>query len=259
MDIYNSIECIKSNEISVNNFFLLLACELGHIELIEWLLFYDYHINLAFEDNLPFHVACENNHLELAKFIYNKTNNSNININDIIYDAFNNKNYELLKWLYEINPSLFNFLTNQELYSYFSELIYSDIEVAQWLFLSFPNIPLYMDNNYLFIECCRNNKIKEAQFIQKIKPNCYYLHVMDNKIIHYEILDILVIQNKIYNIPLTECYICYEQLSDIYTSCKHFYCKKCLETHYMRNNIQCPYCRKENNENDLSLIIYLKN
>ena len=161
--------------------------------------------------------------------------------------------------MYKINPSLFYFLTNQELYKYFSELIYSDIEIAQWLFLSFPNIPLYINNNYLFIDCCSNNKIKEAQFIQKIKPNCYYLYVMDNKIVHYEILDVLIIQNKIYNIPLTECYICYEQLSDIYTSCKHFYCKKCLETHYMHNNIQCPYCRKENNENDLSLIIHLKN
>ena len=27
---------------------------------------------------------------------------------------------------------------------------------------------------------------------------------------------------------------------------------------YTRNNIKCPYCRKENNESDLSLIIYLK-
>ena len=66
-------------------------------------------------------------------------------------------------------------------------------------------------------------------------------------------------QNEIYNIVPIECYICYEQISEIYTSCGHYYCKKCLETHYTRNNIRCPYCRKENNENDLSLINYLKN
>ena len=35
----------------------------------------------------------------------------------------------------------------------------------------------------------------------------------------------------------------------------HYYCKKCLETHYTRNNIKCPYW-KRNNESDLSLIIY---
>ena len=218
MDIYHSIEYIKSNEMSVNNFFLLLACELGHIEIIEWLLYCDYNINLTFENNLPFHVKFENNNLEIEHFIYNITKNSNINENYIIYDAFNNQNYKLLKWLYEINPSLFYFLTNQQLYKYFSELIYLNIEVAQWLYESFPSIPLYLDNNYLFIECCSNNRIQEAQFLQKIKPNCYYINIINDEIIHYEILDILIIKNEIYNISPVECYICYEQISEIYTS-----------------------------------------
>ena len=253
MDIFEIIEDIETD--NINEIFLLVSCEIGNIEIIEWILNIDYRISIDLENNLPFQIACQNNNIEIAKYIYKKTNNAIINDNYLIHNAFNNKHYELIKWLYCVNPDAFSFLTNEQLYDLLLEIIFSNVDMAEWLLKSFPNIPLYVGNNYLFINCCSNNYLQEALLLQKIKPNCFYINILDDIIVHYEILDILTITNKIYNIHTENCYICYDEISNIYTSCHHFYCKSCIEMHYLRNNNKCPYCRKENNENDLSYII----
>lgn len=253
MEIFNIIEDIETD--NINNFFLLVSCEIGNIEMMEWILNSDYQININLENNLPFQIACQNNNIDIAKYIYKKTNNAIINDNNIIYNAFNNNYYELIKWLHSVNPELFSFLTNDQLYGFLYEIIFSNVDMAEWLLKSFPSIPLYVGNNYLFINCCSNNYLEEAQLLQRLKPNCFYINILDDEIVHYEILDVLTITNKIYNINSENCYICYDEMSDVYTSCNHFYCKPCIEMHYIRNNNRCPYCRKENNENDLSFII----
>lgn len=253
MDIFYIIENIETDDI--NKFFLLVSCEIGNIEVMEWILNYDYNLNINLENNLPFQIACQNNNIEIAKYIYKKTNNAIINDNNIIYNAFNNNYYELIKWLHSVNPELFSFLTNDQLYGFLYEIIFSNVDMAEWLLKSFPSIPLYVGNNYLFINCCSNNYLQEARLLQRIKPNCFFIDIIDDEIVHYEILDILTITNEIYNINVENCYICYDEKSNVLTSCQHFYCKPCIEMHYIRNNNKCPYCRKENNENDLSLIV----
>lgn len=253
MEIFNIIEDIETD--NINKFFLLASCEIGNIEIIEWILNSDYHIDINLENNLLFQIACQNNNIDIAKYIYKKTNNAIINDNNIIYNAFNNNYYELIKWLHSVNPELFSFLTNDQLYGFLFEIIFSNVDMAEWLLKSFPSIPLYVGNNYLFINCCSNNYLEEAQLLQRLKPNCFYINILDDEIVHYEILDVLTITNKIYNINAENCYICYDEMSDVYTSCNHFYCKPCIEMHYIRNDNRCPYCRKENNENDLSFIV----
>ena len=253
MDIFNIIEDIETD--NINKFFLLASCEIGNIEIIEWILNSDYHIDINLENNLLFQIACQNNNVDIAKYIYKKTNNAIINDNYIIYNAFNNNYYELIKWLHSVNPQVFSFLTNDHLYDFLLETIYSNVDMAEWLLKSFPNIPLYVGNNYLFIKCCSNNHLQQARLLQRMKPNCFYINILDDEIVHYEILDILTITNKIYNINVENCYICYDEKSNVLTSCQHFYCKPCIEMHYIRNDNRCPYCRKENNENDLSLIV----
>lgn len=253
MDIFYIIENIETDDI--NKFFLLVSCEIGNIEVMEWILNYDYNLNINLENNLPFQIACQNNNIEIAKYIYNKTNNATINDNNIIENAFYKEYYELIKWLHYVNVSAFDFLTNDQLYQVFSEVLFLDIDMAEWLLNAFPNTPLYMENHFLFISCCSNNYLQEALFLKKMKPNCFFIDIIDDEIVHYEILDILTITNEIYNINVENCYICYHEKSNVLTSCQHFYCKPCIEMHYIRNNNKCPYCRKENNENDLSLIV----
>ena len=52
---------------------------------------YDYN-RYKFENNLLFQIACQNNNVDIAKYIYKKTNNEIINDNYIIYNAFNKIN-----------------------------------------------------------------------------------------------------------------------------------------------------------------------
>ena len=253
MDLYYNLHELKNNE-DINNFFLLLACELGNIELIEWLIHYDYKIDIKKENNLPFQIACENNHLELAKYLFNKNPNMSFQDKNFLFNILNYEYYDLVKWLYNVIPDVFNFLTNEELYNIFDKLLQTNFDMAKWFIEKFPNIPLFLNRNYLFIKLCQNNEIKYAELLSNIKPHIYFLKILDNQIIHYEILQVLDIkkkENKKYNI---ECYICYENISNVKTSCNHFYCLSCLELHYSINDVKCPYCRQENFENDLYLI-----
>ena len=72
----------------INKVFLLVSCEIGNIEIMEWILSYDYNITINLENNLPFQIACQNNNIEIAKYIYKKTNNATINDNYTIHNAF---------------------------------------------------------------------------------------------------------------------------------------------------------------------------
>ena len=89
MDIFNIIEDIEKN--NINEFFLLASCEIGNIEILEWILNSDYKISIDLENNLPFQIACQNNNVDIAKYIYKKTNNAIINDNYIIYNIFTKK------------------------------------------------------------------------------------------------------------------------------------------------------------------------
>ena len=48
MDIFNIIEDIETD--NINKFFLLASCEIGNIEIIEWILNSDYHIDINLEN-----------------------------------------------------------------------------------------------------------------------------------------------------------------------------------------------------------------
>lgn len=253
MDLYYNLNQIQNNE-DTNKFFLLLACEIGSIELIEWLIHFDYTIDIKLEDNLPFQIACENNNLEVAKYLYKINPNMSFQDKNFLFNILNYEYYELVKWIYEVIPDVFNFLTNEELYNIFDKLIHRNFNMAKWLIEKFPCIPLFLNKNELFIRFCKNNEIEKAKLFTSIKPNIYFINIIDEKIIHYEVLKILDIKKKTKKKYKVECYICYENISNVKTSCNHFYCMNCIELHYSINDVKCPYCRKENFENELYMI-----
>ena len=42
------------------------------------------------------------------------------------------------------------------------------------------------------------------------------------------------------------CPICYDNISDIITYCKHQFCKECMTKIYQKNyNFTCPICRSD--------------
>lgn len=254
MDVYSIIENHSNYEMDINQYVLLICCESGNVELLDWIL-NDMSMDINISDNLPFLLACENNQLEIAKYLYKKNPNMSFRNTYFIYHIFNRNYFELLKWIHNVMPDLFNFLTIYELYNIFEEALNENFEMAKWMISVFPHIPIYNFNNKLFINACKLNNIDVAKLFVKSRPSCYYISVVDDQIIHFDIISILNIKNKRKVLSTEACYICYENKSNILTSCKHFYCLDCIETHYTVNNQLCPYCRKENDENDLSIIV----
>ena len=53
---------------------------------------------------------------------------------------------------------------------------------------------------------------------------------------------------------IEDCLVCLTNISNIYTSCFHLYCKDCI-IKWLDKNTTCPYCRSVISINDLMMII----
>ena len=82
----------------------------------------------------------------------------------------------------------------------------------------------------------------------------YFIQIVDDEIVHYDIISDLVINKKIQTSESYECVICYKT-ANIVTECCHYYCTECLETHININNRKCPYCRAYMCDNKMAKLI----
>lgn len=255
-------ENLELNEeiFSSNEFTFLLSCRNGNLDIINWIINFDHKINFSIYNSLPFYLVCENNHLHIAKFIYQT--NPNINIDKYFFNILlilcEEDFFELIEWLYSVYYDKFYELSHLKKYMLF-KITYDNmnLNMMQWLFCILPSIPIYLNNDNLFITACQNNNIEIAMLLKNMRSKGYYLSVHDNNIIHYEIFKSLIIEQNINKSDLLHhetCNICYEE-SNIYTGCKHFFCFDCLEKHYETNNYKCPYCRQLNYEDKLFNIL----
>ena len=208
---------------------------------------------MTFENNMSFLLACENNNLQIVQYLHRNIPKIEFKNVDFIHRLFLYRYFDLIKWIHTAMPYMFDFITQNEMYEIFKDIIYVDTNIAFWMLSVFPNIPIYLQDNKLFINACNSNNIAVATLFAIMRPECYYVCVIDNEIVGYEILSILTIKNTRKTTPET-CYICYDNTSNVVTSCNHQYCITCIERHYSVNNHLCPYCRTENWENDLSII-----
>lgn len=252
MSLYDDIKNHISNEITTNQYVFLIGCEEGNIEILEWVQYCD-NLDLTFESNLCFLLACENNNLEVVKYLYKKIPKIEFKSMDFIHRMFSFKHFELIKWIKTNMPFMFDFITALELYDIFDEIIQHDVDMAFWMLTAFPYIPIYLYDNRIFFNACNDNNIPVATLFAVIRPDSYYVSMIDSIIVQFEIISVLNIKKKKKTTPKT-CYICYDKESNVVTSCNHQYCIGCLEKHYSVNNHLCPYCRKENWEKDLYII-----
>ena len=251
-------EYMNDEHTSLNEYFFLVACEVGYIDWLQWARYIDNNLAYNMKDNMPFKIACENNNMEMAKYIAKCCPNMEFDNGDFFLRELKDHNYKLALLVYELLPQLYDCLSMDDKMDVFMSWCDVNYEMAQWFFEKFPNIPIHIENHFLFIDACVNNNIELASLLALVKPSCYYINIYDDNIIHWDIQFTLSIKNEKAkeNIPLIEnCYICYENASNILTKCNHFYCMNCLQQHYERNNVKCPYCRQENYENSLSLIV----
>lgn len=260
-NIYDDyIEILKSNynNYSINEYYFLIACRFGNIELIKWLLQFDSSIKLSMYNELPFCIACEHNQYILADWI--SKNNKNLNLEKYFYHLLlisSEEGYlEILNILFDNIPNPVPYINYDLLFSLAFDN--NNIDICKKIYSIYPNIKINTNNDRMFLFSCENNNIEFAKLLVIIRPDGYFVNIVDNNIVHYEIMNTIVIKNKI---ELSKekkeknCLICYDKKVKIVTSCKHMYCFECLEKHYEKNNNKCPYCRKENEENELYNII----
>lgn len=248
-DIFEFYQDFMEDKSKFNDFFFLLCCKNGNLELLKWILHYDYKLDISNNDDLGFCVACESNNIEVAKWLYEKSPNNNINNTEYILEICCENGFdELLNWILSNNV---NNLSNFNFCSLFTLCIFNEnYDSAKVIFRYSKNILINNDNDFLFREACNNNNIELVKLLLHIRPNAYFVNIIDDKIVHYEIINSLIIENDIFEKELhniEECYICYSK-SNVYTSCKHFYCFDCLEKYFSYNNNNCPYCRNQINE-----------
>lgn len=257
-DEYLEIIKSKHDDFPTNEYYLFIACRFGNIELVKWILYFDTSINLSIHSELPFCIACENNQLELVKWIikYNK----NLNLEKYFYHLLifvSEEGYlEILNILLDNAPEPIPYVNYDLLFS----LAYNNnyIEICKKLYYHYPNIVVNHNNDSMFLNSCQKNDIEFAELFANIRPEAYFINICENNIVHYDIMNSIVIKNNKelpYEKKQKTCLICYDKNVEIITSCRHMYCYDCLEKHYEKNNNKCPYCRKENLENELFNII----
>jgi len=259
MDIHDLLlEYIAHDDTSINEYFFLIACEIGYIDWLQWACHIDSTLAYNMKNNMPFKIAFENENIELTKYIAKCCPDMKFDSGDFFLQELKEHNYKMALLIYEILPQLYDCLSINQKMDVFISWCDINNEMAKWFFEKFPNLPIHCEDHYLFINACNSNNIDLANLLAAIKPSCYYVKIVDGNIIHWDIQFNLLIKNEkpkkeIENIE--NCYICYEDNSNIITKCNHFYCIDCLQQHYEYNNVKCPYCRQENYENDLTLIV----
>ena len=111
------------------------------------------NINISAYNDYAFQAACQNGHLEIAKWLLK--NKSDINISaghDLAFSmACNNGHLKIAKWLFEIKP----------------------------------DIDILIDNEWAFYIVCRGGYLKLAKWFVSLNPNRYIITIENNKIIEY--------------------------------------------------------------------------
>lgn len=240
----------------VNEYFLLIACESGYVDWIQWLCYYDMNISLSMKNQLPFLVACESENLEIILHLLNKDKELLFILKDYLYQEIMLNNYGFVMFIYNKIPHVFELFTNKEMLDFFYNWYYDNEDMTQWFCETFPFIHIVSNNHEIFINAYESQDIRLIKLLNFMRPDCYYIEMFDDMIqsfeINYSVKPGKTIEKKMLSID--KCYICYEN-SNIITSCNHYYCKSCIQKHYEYNSLYCPYCRKENYEYQLCLII----
>lgn len=248
IDNIENIDMKHKKKYSFNELFFLSSCEHNNIELMKWIKMFDFDIRDEVVE-ICFHIACENHNLIMADYTYYPY--LNINTNSIIDIIIESDSCDLLLFMSSKLPFFFDFFDSVRLYEIFEVCCYNNINTAMCIYALCTHIPIYLYNHKLFIEACRSNNISICNLLTGIRPDLYYLYIEDEDVVQFEIKNNIQINNKKNVSTKEKCFICLENTANVCTLCKHFYCIDCLETHYIKNNIKCPYCRKENYEKDL--------
>jgi hypothetical protein len=121
----------------------------------------------------------------------------------------------------------------------------------------FGPVDIYKENHFLFNIICQNQVVDIAILLDKYYPQ--YIVEIDYDVDNDPYIENYYVkrywQKPTENIVKREdcdineeCPICYCNIPNIMTDCKHFFCNDCISVHYERNGDSCPLCRSNVND-----------
>jgi len=130
--------------VTVDNFYY--ACENEHLETAKWLISLNQYILSVNE--YAFIYACKGGHLEIAKWLLSLNRNINIHAkNEIAFEyACENGHLETAKWLISLNQNINIHADNESTFRYACEN--GHLETAKWLLSLNQNIDIHAENEY---------------------------------------------------------------------------------------------------------------
>ncbi len=228
------------------------VCKNGNLKMAKLLLEIRPDFDITINNNDAFSVVCENGHMELAKFLLEIRPDiiNSDNFNTFFCDGCENGNLKMVQFLLELKQNI-NTDTRIDYYTAFCNACeYGHLKVAKWLFELNPNINISKDDDYIFSSVCENGHLKVARWLININRN-YKIIVKDDVITKYYVLNKLPIDSTITidvdKIKDNECPVCYENVVNIQTDCKHNFCEACIIKVYSKSN-NCPCCRSTINK-----------
>jgi hypothetical protein len=182
INYFNIIECHchKSDETSLEilsnhvnlikqylNHFLVIACNNNQLNIAKWL--YSLEPNMVIKNGL-FYGVCFRGHIDIVKWIYS-LHDTDIHINNdqVFRVACQQGHIIIAKWLYSLNDVNIN--SNDD-HAFQFAIIKGHLHICQWLY-SLPNnnININVKKNYPFIMACKHGHFTIAKWLYSLSTN----------------------------------------------------------------------------------------
>tara|TARA_B100000524_G_scaffold346062_1_gene245652 strand:+ start:3356 stop:4873 length:1518 start_codon:yes stop_codon:yes gene_type:complete len=247
LELLKWINSLQVVDIHKNNeYFFRTSCSFGKLEIAKWIYSLgnvDIH---AYMDS-AFLSACIGNHLEIAKWLYTLgTFNLHFDNNLFFKYLCQQGKLNILQWLYSIDQ--FNVNEYNDYYFRIS-CNFNYLEQAKWIY-NLGNVNIKANKNEAFIFSCSNNKVEMALWLQSINEVEYEIEVNNSMITSWKIHKIIKFIGK-KSVESQECPICFNDNSNLITSCNHQFCQECFKSYaesqdHSIDDLPCPYCRQTN-------------
>ncbi len=178
--------------------------------------------------------------LEVLQWLYTENSESIYLICEEFEELSSDEaNLPVLQWFYSIESDYqyeSEKMIHRELPNLFTRMCRDGkVEFAKWIYSLLPDV---LDEHH-FIAACENRRHSIVEWIHSLFPEQFQYTVNESGDI---IPGTLLLSEKRVS-EITQCVICYEDTSDVITSCNHQYCTTCIKE-WMKRKRCCAYCRK---------------